>query len=73
VFFLFFFGLGVYEDIINKNDDKLVKILQEHLIHVTHEIGGGICQYKGHHGVLVQSVTGGEAVLGMSLSLTLSW
>jgi hypothetical protein len=62
--FMFFFDLGVYEDIINKHHYELVKILHEYLVHEIHEIDGGICQSKGHHGVLIQSITSGEGSLG---------
>jgi hypothetical protein len=34
------FHLGVNQDIVDENHDKLIHVLHEHLIHEIHEIGG---------------------------------
>jgi hypothetical protein len=59
-----FLGLGVDQDVIYEHHNKLVEELHEHLVHEIHEIGRGIGQAKGHHGVLKQTVLGGEGGLG---------
>ena len=39
---VFIFTLGIYQDIINKDDYKLIKIILEHPIHKAHESLRGI-------------------------------
>jgi hypothetical protein len=47
-----FLGLEIDQDVINEHHHKFVKELHEHLVHEIHEVGWGIGQAKGHHGVL---------------------
>src|SRR4051812_41108447 len=61
--FMFFFALGVDQNVIDEYDNKLVKEFHEHLVHHIHEIGWCICQTKWHHGVLIQSIPSGESSL----------
>jgi hypothetical protein len=61
---MFGFCLGVNQNVVNEHYEKLVEILHEHFIHEVHKIGGGIGQPKRHHGVFIQSVTGGESGFG---------
>ena len=60
---MLFFIFGVDKNVVDEHNNKLVQTLHEHLIHEIHEIGRSIRQTKTHHGVLVQSVTGGEGGL----------
>src|SRR3954465_8773425 len=53
VFSMFFFVLGVYQDIIQINHDKLVEVFHEYIVHQSGEGGRGIGQAKGHYSVLV--------------------
>ena len=61
---MLFFGLGINKDVIKENYHELVEVFHENLVHEVHEIGWGIGQTKGHHGVFKQTVTGGEGGLG---------
>jgi hypothetical protein len=61
---MLFFGLGVYQDVIDEHHYKLVEDLHEYLIHEVHEIGRGIGQAEGHYGVLKQAVMSSEGDLG---------
>src|ERR1043165_768985 len=53
VFSMFFVRLGVYQNIIQINHDKLVEVFHEYIVHQSREGGWGIRQAKGHDGVLV--------------------
>src|SRR3954463_7614726 len=61
--FMLFFGLGVDQNVIDENDNELVKELHEHLVHHIHEISWCIGQTKWHHGILIQSIPSGESCL----------
>ena len=60
---MFFMAFREDEDVINEDDDELIKILHEYGIHELHEGGGCICQTKGHDSVLVRSVASSEGDL----------
>jgi hypothetical protein len=51
---------GVDEDIIDKDHYEFVELRHKHGVHEVHEVGWGICETKGHHQELVESVTSGE-------------
>src|SRR3954464_9884903 len=53
MFSVFFFILGVHQDIIEINHDKLVEVFHEYIIHQSGEGGRSIGQAKGHDSVLV--------------------
>src|SRR3954469_13581345 len=53
MFSMFFFSLGIYQDIIQINHDKLVEVFHEYIVHQSRKGGWGIRQAKGHDGVLV--------------------
>src|SRR3954466_13979118 len=61
--FMLFFALGVDQNVIDENDNKLVKELRENLVHHIHEISWCIGQTKWHYGVLIQSIPCGESCL----------
>jgi hypothetical protein len=61
---MFFFCLGVNQNVVNENHNKLIQLLHEHLIHEIHEIGGGIHKSKGHNGILIESIPGAKHCLG---------
>lgn len=60
---MLFFGLGVYQDILNEHHQKLVEVLHEDLVHDVHEIGRGIGKSEGHHIVAEQTIAGCEVCL----------
>jgi hypothetical protein len=61
---MLFLHLGIDQNVVNEHHYKFVKELHEHLVHEIHEVGRGVGQAKGHHGVLKQTITGGEGGLG---------
>jgi hypothetical protein len=61
---MLFLHFGIDQNVINEHHYKFVKELHEHLVHEIHEVGRGISQAKGHHGVFKQAVAGGECGLG---------
>src|SRR3954466_4860123 len=61
--FMLLFAFGVDQNVIDENDNKLVKELHEHLVHHIHEISWCIGQTKWHHGVLIQSIPSGDRCL----------
>jgi hypothetical protein len=46
-------GLGENQDIINENDNELIKISHEYMVHKLHESGRSIGQPKRHDRVLI--------------------
>jgi hypothetical protein len=70
---MLFFHLGVNQNVVDENHDKLIQVLHEHLIHEIHEIGRGIRKSEGHHGILVESIRVQNVVLEISDSRILSW
>src|SRR4051812_40899233 len=60
---MLFLRSGINQNIIDEHHNKLVEILHEDLIDEVHEIGRGISQSKGHHGVLVMTIPTPECVL----------
>ena len=55
--------LGVDEDVIEVNYDGGVKEVREDVIHKVLEHGRHVCEAKGHHTPLEQSVSGVECGL----------
>src|SRR4051812_8361364 len=53
IFSMFFFSLGIYQDIIQINHNKLVEVFHEYIVHQLRKGGWGIRQAKGHDSVLV--------------------
>ena len=47
MFLMLFVGFGIDEDVINVNDDKLVKIIHEDGVHEPHESSWGIGECEG--------------------------
>jgi hypothetical protein len=61
---MLFFYLGVNQNVIDENHDKLIHVLHEHLSHEIHEIGGGIRKSEGHHGIFIESILRAKRCLG---------
>jgi dynactin complex subunit len=57
------FILGVDQDVINKDHDKLVQLQHEYEVHQVHKICRSIGESKQHNQILIQSIPSGEASL----------
>jgi hypothetical protein len=57
---MFFFILGVDQDVINENHDKLVQLRHEHQIYQVQEMGKSIGKPKWRNQVLIKTTLGGE-------------
>jgi hypothetical protein len=57
------FALGVDQDVINEDHDKLVQLQHEYGVHQIHEMCRSIGESKRHNQILVQPIPGGESSL----------
>jgi RNA binding exosome subunit len=64
MFLMLCFRLGVNQNIVDEDHNKLIHVLHKHLIHEVHEIGWGIHKSEGHHGILIESILVVEHCLG---------
>ena len=53
MFGMLFIGFRIDEDVINVNDDKLVKVIHEDGVHEPHESSWGIGETEGHDVILI--------------------
>jgi hypothetical protein len=60
---MLFFTLGIDQDVINEDHDKLVQLWHEHRVHQVHEMRMSISESKQHNQILVQPVPGRECSL----------
>jgi hypothetical protein len=60
---MLFFILGVDQDVINEDNDKLVQLWHEYGVHQVHEVCRTISEPKQHNQILIQPVPGGESSL----------
>jgi hypothetical protein len=63
VLLMLFFILGVDQDVINENHDKLVQLQHEYGVHQVCEICRSIGESKRHNRILIQPIPGGESTL----------
>jgi hypothetical protein len=63
MFLMLYFCLGVNQNIVDEDHNKLIQVLHKHLIHEVHEIGWGIRKSKGNHSILLESIPGAEHYL----------
>jgi hypothetical protein len=54
---MIFLGLGINENIINKDDQKDIKFLHEDAIHQIHEISRHIGEAEGHDSEFIESIS----------------
>jgi predicted oxidoreductase len=52
---------GIDKDIIDEDHYEFVELRHEHRVNEVHEVGWGICETKGHHQELIETITGGES------------
>jgi hypothetical protein len=60
---MLFFILGVDQDVINKDHDKLVQLLHEYRVHQVHEMCRSIGESKQHNQIFIQPIPSGESSL----------
>jgi hypothetical protein len=60
---MLFFTLGIDQDVVNKDHDKIVQLQHEHGVHQVHEMCRNIGEFKRHNQILVQPVPGRECSL----------
>jgi hypothetical protein len=71
VFFMFFYCLRIYKNVIIEYNDKLVQLRHEDRVHEVHEVCQRICQPKRHHKVLIETISSSESRLGYIFSTNL--
>jgi hypothetical protein len=54
------FTLGIDQDVINEDHDKLVQLWHEHGVHQVHKMCRSIGESKRHNQILIQPVPGRE-------------
>jgi hypothetical protein len=60
---LLFFIIGVDQDVVNEDHDKLVQLRHEYGVHQVHKMCRSIGESKWHNQILIQPVPGGEGSL----------
>jgi hypothetical protein len=60
---MLFFTLGIDQDVINEDNDKLVQLRHEYGVHRVHEMCRSIGEPKRYNQILIQPVPGGESGL----------
>jgi hypothetical protein len=61
MFGMFFLIFGIDRNIIDEHHYESVKLRHEYGFHEIHEVSGGIGEAKGHHQVLVETISGEES------------
>jgi hypothetical protein len=60
---MLFFILGVDQDVVNEDHDKLIQLRHEDEVHQVHEMCRSIGESKQHNQILIQHIPGGEGSL----------
>jgi hypothetical protein len=60
---MLFFALGIDQDIVNEDNDKLVQLQHKYGVHQVHEMCRSIGEPKRHNLILIQPIPGGESGL----------
>jgi hypothetical protein len=60
---MLFCTLGIDQDVVNVDNDKLVQLRHEYGVHQVHEMCRSIGEPKRHNQILIQPVPGGESGL----------
>jgi hypothetical protein len=55
------FSFGIDQNVIDKDHYEFIKLCHEYRVHKIHEVGCSICETKGHHQILVETISGGES------------
>ncbi|BAU03550.1 hypothetical protein VIGAN_UM151100 [Vigna angularis var. angularis] len=54
--FMLFSTFGIYENVINKHNDKLIQAGSKYPIHIIHKNCRSICNSKWHHHILIMPI-----------------
>jgi hypothetical protein len=60
---MIFFTLGIDQDVINEDNDKLVQLRHEYRVHQVHEMCRSISEPKRHNQILIQPIPDGGSGL----------
>jgi hypothetical protein len=60
---MLFFTLGIDQDVVNEDNDKLVQLRHEYRAHQEHEMCRSTGEPKRHNQILIQLIPGGESGL----------
>jgi hypothetical protein len=60
---MLFFTVGIDQDVVNGDHDKLAQLWHEHGVHQVHEMCRSISESKRHNQILIQPVPGRESSL----------
>jgi hypothetical protein len=60
---MLFLILGVDQDVVNEDHDKLVQLRHEYGVHHVHEMCRSISESRQHNQILIQPIRGGEGSL----------
>jgi hypothetical protein len=60
---MLFFILGVDQDVVDEDHDKLVQLRHDYRVHQVHEICRSIGESKRHNQILIQPIPSGESSL----------
>jgi hypothetical protein len=63
ILLMLFLILGVDQDVINEDHDKLVQLQHEYRVHQVHEMCRSIGESKRHNQILIQPTPSGESSL----------
>jgi hypothetical protein len=73
VFFMFFYSLSIYKNVVNEYHVKLVHHWHEDRVHEVHEVCQRIHQPKRHHKILKETISYRERRLGYVFSTNLDF
>jgi hypothetical protein len=57
---MIFFTLGIDQDVVNEDNDKLAHLRHEYGVHQVHEMCRSIGEPKQYNQILIQPIPGGE-------------
>jgi hypothetical protein len=60
---MLFFTLGIDQDVLNEDHNKLVQLQHEHRVHQVHEMCRSLGESKRHNQILIPPVPGRESSL----------
>jgi hypothetical protein len=60
---MLFFTIGIDQDVVNEDHDKLVQLRHKYGVHQVHKMCRSIGESKRHNQILIQPVPGGESGL----------
>jgi hypothetical protein len=52
--------LGIDQNVVNENHDKLIQFHHEYRVHQIHEVSGGVSQPKRYNQIFIKAISGRE-------------